>query len=251
MRQISAQKEVRVLIAEKYGSRLEVKNEQLKVDGEPVASEPFVEAKSIGAKDNFETAVSDQQKMHFEEEAAKHLTQTHENKADENKNIQLREESAKDFQHLVEELKNALLASFIVTYAQGMSLLQTASIEKKYDLNLAEIARIWRGGCIIRSALLEEIRRAYAEDTKLPNLMLDNQFARLLNDNRNDWRAVVEKFTESRVPVLCLSSALAYFDAFRSERLPANLIQSQRDYFGAHTYQRIDKEGVFHTPNWK
>jgi len=80
--------------------------------------------------------------------------------------------------------------------------------------------------------------------------MLDDKFAEMLNDNREDWRAVVERFTDSRVPVLCLSSALAYFDAFRSERLPANLIQAQRDFFGAHTYQRIDKEGVFHMENW-
>jgi 6-phosphogluconate dehydrogenase len=163
----------------------------------------------------------------------------------------LQEKSAQNFPQFVEELKNALLASFIVTYAQGMTLLQTASAEKEYNLNLAEIARIWRGGCIIRSALLEEMRRAYSENPELPNLILDEHFARILSNNRRDWRSVAEKFTESRVPALCLSSALGYFDAFRSERLPANLIQAQRDFFGAHTYQRVDKEGVFHTPNWK
>ncbi|MEJ7701487.1 MAG: hypothetical protein WKF71_17840 [Pyrinomonadaceae bacterium] len=95
------------------------------------------------------------------------------------------------------------------------------------------------------------MRRAFAENPDLPNLMLDDKFAELLNQNREDWRLTVEKFTNSRVPVLCLSSALAYFDALRSERLPANLIQAQRDFFGAHTYQRIDKDGVFHTPDWK
>ncbi len=141
-------------------------------------------------------------------------------------------------------------SAFIVTYAQGMSLLQTASIEKKYDLNLSEIAKIWRGGCIIRSALLEEMSRAYEESPDLPNLILNFQFAELLNKNREDWRVIVDRFTHSSIPGLCLSTSLAYFDAFRSEILPANLIQSQRDFFGAHTYQRVDKEGIYHTPDW-
>jgi 6-phosphogluconate dehydrogenase len=147
-------------------------------------------------------------------------------------------------------MKTALLSSFVITYAQGLSLLQAASIEKNYDLNLAEIAKIWRGGCIIRSALLEEMRRAFAANPELPNLILDDSFAEILNRHREDWREIVEKFAASRVPALCLSSALQYFDAFRSERLPANLIQAQRDFFGAHTYQRIDEEGIFHTPDW-
>jgi 6-phosphogluconate dehydrogenase len=95
------------------------------------------------------------------------------------------------------------------------------------------------------------MRRAFAENPELPNLMLDDKFAEILNRNREDWRIITDIFTDSRVPSLCMSSALAYFDAFRSERLPANLIQAQRDYFGAHTYQRIDKEGIFHTPDWK
>ena len=162
----------------------------------------------------------------------------------------MKEECAEDFDKFIEQLKNALLASFITTYSQGLSLLQTVSVEKKYGLNLAEIAKIWRGGCIIRSALLEEMRRAFAENPELPNLILDDKFAEILNKNREDWRTINAKFAESRVPSLCLSSALAYFDAFRSERLPANLIQAQRDFFGAHTYQRTDKEGIFHTPDW-
>jgi 6-phosphogluconate dehydrogenase len=189
-------------------------------------------------------------KTQIQELAAQHLAQTVENVSDEQKNTELRKEFSENFDQFLEELKNALLSSFIVTYAQGMSLLHTASVEKNYDLNLSEIAKIWRGGCIIRSALLEEMRRAYAENPNLPNLMLDDKFAEILNENREDWREVVEKFTDSRVPVLCLSSALAYFDAFRSERLPANLIQAQRDFFGAHTYQRTDKEGVFHMEDW-
>ena len=148
------------------------------------------------------------------------------------------------------ELKNALMCAFIVTYAQGMSLLQAASTENKYGLNLAEIAKIWRGGCIIRSALLEEMRRAFTDKPDLPNLVLDNSFAKILVANREDWRAVVEEFMRHRIPALCFAASINYFGAFRTERLPANLIQAQRDFFGAHTYQRVDKEGSFHTPDW-
>ncbi|MBA3694510.1 MAG: NADP-dependent phosphogluconate dehydrogenase, partial [Acidobacteria bacterium] len=184
------------------------------------------------------------------EDASKHLEQTVENPSDEQRNTEIRESVGENYEQLIEELKNALLSSFIITYAQGMSLLQTVSTEKNYSLNLSDIARIWRGGCIIRSALLEEMRRAYAENPQLPNLILDDKFAELLNDNREDWRSINEKLMDSRIPSLCLSSALAYFDAFRSERLPANLIQAQRDFFGAHTYQRIDKEGSFHMEDW-
>jgi len=250
MRQISAQKEVRLLIAEKFGSRLPFVNAHLPDEeaAQTVASRPVTSPKALRAEHEVETAVSEQQKMHLSEDAPKHLVQTVENPTDEQRNTEIRESN--DYQQLIEELKNALLSSFIITYAQGMSLLQTASIEKNYDLNLSEIARIWRGGCIIRSALLEEMRRAYAENPLLPNLMLDDKFAEMLNANREDWRSVNEKLMDSRIPSLCLSSALAYFDAFRSERLPANLIQAQRDFFGAHTFQRIDKEGSFHMEDW-
>ncbi len=251
MRQISAQKDVRALIANKYGSQFPRVDARLPQDGQTVTSTLVTSPKAARAKLEVETAVTELHKDHIEKHAAQHLGQTVENVSDESKNADLRENFAEDFERFVEELKNALLSSFIVTYAQGMSLLHTASAEKNYGLNLSEIAKIWRGGCIIRSALLEEMRRAFAENPNLPNLMLDDKFAELLNKNREDWREVVEKFTDSRVPVLCLSSALAYFDAFRSERLPANLIQAQRDFFGAHTYQRIDKEGIFHTPDWK
>ena len=151
----------------------------------------------------------------------------------------------------LDDLKKALLCSFIAVYAQGLSMLQAASTEKNYGLNLAETAKIWRGGCIIRSALLEEMRVAYAKDASLANLLLDDKFAALLGENTASWRAVISAFTADGIPSLCFSSALAYFDAFRTERLPANLIQAQRDFFGAHTYQRVDKEGIFHTPDWK
>ena len=151
----------------------------------------------------------------------------------------------------VGELEDALFCAFILTYAQGMSLLQKASIENKYGLNLAEIGRIWRGGCIIRSKLLETIRKAYATDPTLENLILDASFADLLNSRVNSLRKAVVAFDENGIPSMCFASALNYFDAFRTERLPANLIQAQRDYFGAHTYQRVDKEGTFHTPDWE
>jgi 6-phosphogluconate dehydrogenase len=206
--------------------------------------------KAALAAEEVKTVVSEQQDASIGSQEHQNAEQIVAYPADSAKNREIREECAEDFEQFIEELKNALLASFITTYAQGMSLLQTVSTEKEYGLNLSEIARIWRGGCIIRSALLEEMRRAFAENADLPNLLLDDKFAEILSRNREDWRSINSKFAESRIPSLCLSTALAYFDAFRSERLPANLIQAQRDYFGAHTYQRIDKEGVFHTPDW-
>lgn len=148
------------------------------------------------------------------------------------------------------ELKNALLASFIVTYAQGMAMLGAASAERAYGLDLAGIAKIWRGGCIIRSSLLEAIRKAFAASPGLENLLLDDTLGGTVRDLRGDWQKVSARFSEHGLPALCLNSALGYFDAFTSERLPANLIQSQRDFFGAHTYERVDRAGVCHTPDW-
>lgn len=156
-----------------------------------------------------------------------------------------------NFQVTIDNLHDALYAAFIVSYAQGMSLLQAASEEKGYGLDLAEIAKIWRGGCIIRSAMLEDIRAAFAEDSALPNLLLNLKFAEEIKKNLSALRNTVTQFASAGIPAMCFSSALAYIDAFSSERLPANLTQAQRDYFGAHTYQRIDKDGVFHTANWE
>ncbi|MEP7075887.1 MAG: NADP-dependent phosphogluconate dehydrogenase [Acidobacteriota bacterium] len=150
----------------------------------------------------------------------------------------------------INELKNALMCAFIVTYAQGMSLMQAASVENKYGLDLAEISKIWRGGCIIRSALLEEMRKAFSAAPDLPNLLLDDSFAQILASNRGDWATVVKGFMDNGVPALCFASSINYFGALRTERLPANLIQGQRDFFGAHTYQRVDEEGTFHTADW-
>jgi 6-phosphogluconate dehydrogenase len=250
MRQISAQKEARVLIAEKFGSRLPQLKGHLPDDGQIVSSRLVTSPKAARAEHEVETTVSLHHKENIGSLTAQAAEETVENHADEQKNAALREDLSEALPEFVEQLKNALLSSFIVTYAQGLSLLQTVSKEKNYNLNLSEIAKIWRGGCIIRSSLLEEMRRAFAENAELPNLILDDKFAGILNKNREDWRSITAKFTESRIPALCLSTALAYFDAFRSERLPANLIQAQRDFFGAHTYQRIDKEGIFHTPDW-
>jgi len=241
MRQISAQKEARVLLAKRYGQQETTGSEQMASHGEEVTSDEQHDMKAVMTPQDVETT------------ASRHLSpdelteQEIETIAGGSSDVEVTdtERSA-----MLAELKNALLNAFIVTYAQGMSLLQTASIEMKYGIDLTETARIWRGGCIIRSALLEEMRRAYSEDPELPSLLLDQKFAETLHKNKHDWRSVIEKFSAARVPALCLSSTLSYFDAFTSERLPANLIQAQRDFFGAHTYQRVDKEGVFHTPDW-
>jgi len=151
---------------------------------------------------------------------------------------------------LMEEVGDALYASKICSYAQGLALLQAASFEYQYHLNLAEIARIWRGGCIIRARFLDDVSRAYRENPELPNLILAPFFREALLQRQEAWRHVVETAIQLAIPVSAMSASLAYFDSYRSSRLPANLIQAQRDYFGAHTYRRIDREGVFHT-EWK
>jgi len=150
-------------------------------------------------------------------------------------------------QQLVEAARQALFAAKITSYAQGLGLLRIASAEYGYRLNLSEIARIWRAGCIIRADLLDVIMSAYQRDPALENLLLNEAFREAVESRQAAWRRVVQIAVELGIPVLALSASLAYFDAYRSERLPANLIQAQRDYFGAHTYQRTDKTGVFHT----
>ena len=144
-------------------------------------------------------------------------------------------------------VKDALYAAKICSYAQGFGLLHMASREYNYNLHYGEIARIWRGGCIIRARFLNDIRAAFARNPDLPNMMVDPEFARDMNTRQSALRKVVPLAAQSGIPALAFSSALAYYDAYRSERLPANLIQAQRDYFGAHTYRRIDREGSFHT----
>ena len=152
-----------------------------------------------------------------------------------------------DRQQLIAAARDALYASKITSYAQGMGLLAAASAEYKFDLNLGEIAKIWRAGCIIRASLLGDIMAAYQRDPKLGNLLLDESFRTAVESRQAGWRLLVQAAVGMGIPVLAVSASLAYFDGYRSERLPANLTQAQRDYFGAHTYRRIDKEGTFHT----
>ncbi len=143
--------------------------------------------------------------------------------------------------------EQALYATEIATYAQGFGLMRLASDEYGYGLSYSEVAKIWRGGCIIRARFLDDIRAAFAEQPDLPNLLLAPHFREQLAGQQEAWRHVVKTGVELGIPVPALSSALAYYDSYRSARLPANLIQAQRDFFGAHTYERLDREGTFHT----
>jgi len=147
----------------------------------------------------------------------------------------------------IEMVRQALYAAKLCSYAQGFALLRLASQEYRYDLKYAGIARIWRGGCIIRARFLNDISQAFERDPDLPNLLVDPFFAAGINARQASLRKLVSLAAESGIPALAFSSALAYYDAYRTARLPANLTQAQRDYFGAHTYRRIDREGVFHT----
>jgi len=145
------------------------------------------------------------------------------------------------------QVKNALYAAMIATYAQGMALLQKASAAYDYGLDLEAVARIWRGGCIIRAALLEDIRTAFQTRPDLPNLLLDPRLGREFMNREADLREVVKAAATLGLPVPALMVTLGYVDAYRSPVLPANLIQAQRDFFGAHTYGRLDAPGIFHT----
>jgi 6-phosphogluconate dehydrogenase len=147
----------------------------------------------------------------------------------------------------VAHLREALYAGMIITYAQGMALLHRASGAYTYGLDLETVARIWRGGCIIRAALLEDIRTAYRQKPDLPNLLLDATMGKTVLDRQADMRTVVQAASQLALPAPALMAALGYFDAYRSAWLPANLIQAQRDYFGAHRYERVDTKGTFHT----
>jgi len=152
-----------------------------------------------------------------------------------------------DRQRMIKAAREALYASKITSYSQGMGLLRIASEEYDYNLNLTDIAKIWRAGCIIRAQLLGDIMDAYQRVPDLINLLLDDTFRHEVESRQESWRFVIQSAVGMGIPVLALSASLAYFDAYRSERLPANLTQAQRDYFGAHTYRRIDREGSFHT----
>ena len=152
-----------------------------------------------------------------------------------------------DRQALIDAVRDALYASKIISYAQGMDLLGAAGRQYQWGLNFGDIATIWRGGCIIRARFLDRIKDAYDRDPGLVNLMLDGYFADALKKNQPNWRLAVATAVEHGVAVPAFSASLSYFDSYRQEHLPANLLQAQRDYFGAHTYERTDKLGAFHT----
>ncbi|MDG1875743.1 MAG: decarboxylating NADP(+)-dependent phosphogluconate dehydrogenase [Mariniblastus sp.] len=152
---------------------------------------------------------------------------------------------------LINDLEQALYASKIVSYAQGYQLMRAISDEHDWGLNYGAIALMWRGGCIIRSAFLENIRDAFAKDPELTNLLLDPFFEKAVETAQASWRRVVATAVTLGIPMPAISAALAYYDGYRTERLPANLLQAQRDYFGAHTYERTDKpRGEFFHTNW-
>jgi 6-phosphogluconate dehydrogenase len=151
----------------------------------------------------------------------------------------------------INDLKDSLYASKIVSYAQGYSLMRAAAAEYKWDLNYGGIALMWRGGCIIRSVFLGKIKEAFNNNSSLTNLLLDPFFKDKVEKAQKGWRNLVSTAAINGIPVPAMSSALGYFDGYRCEKLPANLLQAQRDYFGAHTYERLDKpRGEFFHTNW-
>ena len=158
---------------------------------------------------------------------------------------------AGDKKQFVDDLKNALYASKLVSYAQGYELMRSAAVEYGWKLNYGGIALMWRGGCIIRSVFLGKIKEAFDKNPELSNLLLDPFFKEKIESAQMGWRRVVAAAIQNGISIPAFSTALSYFDGFRTERLPANLLQAQRDYFGAHTYERVDKpRGEFFHTNW-
>lgn len=156
-----------------------------------------------------------------------------------------------DRKAFIENIRQGLYASKIISYAQGFMLMHQAATEYKWDLNYGSIALMWRGGCIIRSRFLGDIKKAFTKQPELKSLLLDSFFQNELNRIQSGWRKVISAAAEIGIPVPCMSTALAFYDGYRTERLPANLLQAQRDFFGAHTYERIDKpRGQFFHTNW-
>ena len=156
-----------------------------------------------------------------------------------------------DQKQLIEDIRHALYASKIISYAQGYLLMRAAAKEYNWNLNYGGIALMWRGGCIIRSAFLGKIKEAFDKNPKLANLLLDPFFRKAIKDSQRSWRKVVALAVKKGIPVPAFSTALAFYDGYRSARLPANLLQAQRDYFGAHTYERVDQpRGQFFHTNW-
>jgi 6-phosphogluconate dehydrogenase len=161
------------------------------------------------------------------------------------------QQPAPDQAEFVEQVRQALFASKIAAYAQGFQLMKLAAAENKWALDFGSIAMMWRGGCIIRAAFLDDIKVAYDAAPELGNLLLAPHFSAIMASHQGAWRQVISAAVLGGVWVPAFSSALAYFDGYRSERLPANILQAQRDYFGAHTYERVDKpRGEFFHTNW-
>ena len=151
-----------------------------------------------------------------------------------------------DADRFVDDVRAALYASKVVAYAQGFDMIAAGSNQYDWPIDKGMMATIWRGGCIIRARFLDRIKDAYDKDAALPSLLLDDYFREAVEDAQDAWRRVVTTAVRIGVPVPGFSSALAYYDALRAERLPAALLQAQRDFFGAHTYRRVDREGAFH-----
>jgi len=183
---------------------------------------------------------------------ARCLSAVKEERVEASKQIKSRASTFKgDKAKFVNDLRAALYASKIVSYAQGYQLMRAAAKTYNWNLNYGGIALMWRGGCIIRSVFLGDIKKAFKRNPNLVNLLLDKFFRSAVSKRQTAWRRVVIQAAKLGIPSPCLSSALAYFDGYRSERLPANLLQAQRDYFGAHTYERVDKpRGEFFHTNW-
>lgn len=152
---------------------------------------------------------------------------------------------------MIQNIKDALYASKVVSYAQGYALMRAAAKTYGWELNYGEIALMWRGGCIIRSAFLGEIKKAYEKNPELVNLLLDDYFKEIMEKSQKGWRQVCASAMLAGIPIPAMSAALTYYDGYRCEKLPANLLQAQRDYFGAHTYERLDApRGAFFHTNW-
>jgi 6-phosphogluconate dehydrogenase len=158
---------------------------------------------------------------------------------------------AGDHAKISEDLRKGLYASKMISYAQGYMLMRAAAQQYNWNLNYGGVALMWRGGCIIRSIFLGKIKEAFDKNPKLANLMLDPFFRKALNSSHRSWRSIVAAAVKKGIPMPAFSTALSFYDSYRSERLPANLLQAQRDYFGAHTYERLDQpRGQFSHTNW-
>jgi 6-phosphogluconate dehydrogenase len=150
-------------------------------------------------------------------------------------------------EELLTDLENGLAFCMVMAYAQGLSMLAKASVEHQMNIPLPDVVKVWRAGCIIRSTLLGNFAEAYQRNATLENILLDSEMAELVKNREQSLRNILTAGIEARIPLAGISSALGYYDALLSGRMATNLIQAQRDFFGAHTYQRLDKKGVFHT----